>query len=140
MSASNAIAKSRYERFQEVLRAAAADSPSDYGGLGPFWELPLETLLTATLHGVRLIAPESAKTGSCCGHAAAEPQGSRGDRSGLVQGLRGEPPFDGTRFPRLPWGGRTLSAADIAMIAERSFAAPSARSRRSLSRIFAPVS
>ena len=110
--------KNRYDRFREALRAAAGDSTSDYGGLGPFWELPLDRLLTATLHGVRLIAPESAKGGSCCAHAAAGPEQSRADRSGLIQGLRGEPPFDGSRFPRLPWGGRAVAPADIATIAE----------------------
>jgi tyrosinase len=118
MSTPDAVAKSRYERFRDALREAAGDSASDYGGLGPFWELPLPALLTASLHGVRLIAPESIKAGSCCSHGAGEAQRSRSERSGLVQGLRGEPPFDGSRFPRLPWGGRAVDAADIASIAE----------------------
>ena len=40
------------------------------------------------------------------------------DRSGLIQGLRGEPPFDGSRFPRLPWGGRPVPDEGINLIAE----------------------
>lgn len=113
-----AIEKSRYHRFQELLRAAAGDSAADYGGLGPFWELPLDQLLNASLHGVRLIAPEDEGGHSCCAHRTEDPHTTRADRSGLIQGLRGEPPFDGSRFPRLPWGGRPLAAADIDTIAE----------------------
>jgi len=113
------VAKSRYQQFQDLLRSAAGGRPSDYGGLGPFWELPLERLLTATLYGVRLIAPEddTAKH-SCCTPQSSGPAESRAARSGLIQGLRGDPPFDGARFPRLPWGGRALAAADIRLIAE----------------------
>ena len=112
------VEKSRYQRFQELLRAAAGDSASDYGGLGPLWELPLDQLLTASLYGVRLIAPEEQAKPSCCAHHADDLRASRADRSGLIQGLRGEPPFDGTKFPRLPWGGRALADSDINLIAE----------------------
>lgn len=119
MSTPAAVGSGRYQRIQNALREAAGDSSSDYGGLGPFWELPLDQLLTATLYGVRLIAPESAKTtASCCSHADGGAGESRADRSGLVQGLRGESPFDGTRFPRLPWGGQAVSADEIALVAE----------------------
>jgi tyrosinase len=118
MSIPAAVGKGRFQRIQEVLREAAGDSPSDYGGLGPLWELPLEQLLTAALYGVRLIAPESVAPASCCSHTSAGAGETRADRSGLVQGLRGDPPFDGSRFPRLPWGGRAVSAADVAMVAD----------------------
>src|SRR3954469_9246021 len=118
MSASNAAGVSRYQRFQDALRHAAGDSPSDHGGLGAFWTLPLEQLLNASLYGVRLIAPASQAGGSCCSHNAQAPATTRADRSGLIQGLRGAAPFDGTRFPRLPWGGRAVPAADIEAIAE----------------------
>lgn len=110
-------AKNRYEQFRDLLRTAAGDSPSDYGGLGPFWELPLDRLLDARLYGVRLIAPEDDATSSCCSHQATGPRESRARRSGLIQGLRGEPPFDGSRFPRLPWGGRAVTDEGIALIA-----------------------
>jgi tyrosinase len=117
MPPTDTASRSRYEQFREILRTAAAGSTSDYDGLGPFWDLPLERLLTATLFGVRLIAAEEEKH-SCCSHMASASAQSRAARSGLVQGLRGDAPFDGTRFPRLPWGGRAVAAADVAMIAE----------------------
>lgn len=57
---------------------------------------------------------------SCCtppsAPAAAPPQRGRGAASGLVKGLKGEAPFDGNPFPRLPWGGRALAAQDIALV------------------------
>jgi tyrosinase len=40
----------------------------------------------------------------------------RGAASGLVKGLKGESPFDGSQFPRLPWGGQAVSASDIQFI------------------------
>ena len=82
MSTPAAVGKGRFQRIQEVLREAAGDSPSDYGGLGPLWELPLEQLLTAALYGVRLIAPASATTASCCSHTSAGTGETRADRSG----------------------------------------------------------
>jgi len=66
-------------------------------------------------------APEEA---SCCGGGGGKggedspprKDPGRGERSGLIQGLRGQFPFDGTQFPRLPWGGAEVSAADIQLI------------------------
>ena len=118
MSTPEIAAESRYQHFRNALREAAGDSTSDYGGLGPFWELPLDRLLEASLYGVRLIAPEDEAKPSCCAHRGSAPGGSRADRSGLIQGLRADPPFDGSRFPRLPWGGSAVPAGDIALIAE----------------------
>ena len=116
--ATPALAKDRYQQFRELLRDAAGKSPSDYGGLGPFWDLPLDRLLAANVYGVRLIAPEEDTKHSCCAHDVSQTRASRADRSGLVQGLRGEPPFDGSRFPRLPWGGTPVPDAGIALIAD----------------------
>jgi tyrosinase len=116
-----------YDRVREILDAAAGDSTADYEGVGRFWHLPLEELKELRIQGVRLIAaPESASRSSCCcsGSAASpEPAESstkpgRGAASGLVQGLRGEAPFDGSRFPRLPWGGQPVGDDDIRVIAE----------------------
>src|SRR5262245_59583318 len=101
MPTSNTAAQNRFEQVRNILREAAGDSTSDYGGLGPPWELPRDRLLTASLYGVRSIAPEAdAKPSTCCAHEASTARQSRADRSGLIHGLRGEPPFDGTRFPR----------------------------------------
>src|SRR5690242_13348227 len=114
MSKPETAAPVSYQRVREILQAAGGSS--DYGGLGPLWELPLPRLLDASLYGVRLVAPEETRH-SCCSHVSA-PAESRSSRSGLVQGLRGEAPFDGTHFPRLPWGGKPLAPADIELIAE----------------------
>jgi tyrosinase len=103
--------ESRYGRVKAILSAAAGDSSSDYGGLGAFWELPLDALVGAEIYGVRLIAP--AAVTSCCGHGNRRSAGS-----GLVQALRGEPPFDGGRFPPFMWGGNRVAEGDIAFIAD----------------------
>jgi tyrosinase len=97
-----------YGRVKAILEAAAGTSTSTYGGMGRFWNLDLESFKQARIFGIRLIAPEPA---SCCG-------GSRSADSGLIKGLRGEPPFDGERFPPLPWGGSRVAEADIAFIAD----------------------
>jgi tyrosinase len=111
------MSKQQYERVKAILTTAAGDSPADYAGLGRFGDLPADRFLTATLYGIPLIAPaEGVK--SCCSPGGDAPQQSRSERSGLITGLRGEAPFDGLRFPRLPWGGTAVSESDIAFIAE----------------------
>ena len=102
----------RYAQVKALLNEAAT-APADYGcGAKPFWELPLPDFVAFSLYGVRVIASEPAKT--CCGHDT----GTRSDASGLIKGLRGADPFDGSRFPRLPWKGKVVSDDDIALIAE----------------------
>ena len=104
-----------YDRVKEILAAAAGDSAADYGGLGRFWELPLDRLLDAKLYTIPLIAPETRK--SCCSHTP-DPCATRSARSGLILGLRGAAPFDGAQFPRLPWGGTPVAEEDIQLIAD----------------------
>src|SRR5262245_30677988 len=106
----------RYEKVKEILDRAAAGSTVDYDGLGPFWRLPFERFLQFELNGVRLIAAAEAPVHSCCHDA--ETGTSRSARSGLIRGLRGETPFDGTQFPRLPWGGQSVPADEIGFIAD----------------------
>lgn len=43
---------------------------------------------------------------------------ARSSASGLILGLKGLAPFDGTQFPRLPWGGSAVASADIDFIAQ----------------------
>lgn len=109
----------RYERVVEILDRAAAGSESDYGGAGRFW-VPLSNLLDARVHGVQMIAPEepAEQACSCCAPAQSggPPFPGRGAKSGLVRGLRGQAPFDGTQFPRLPWGGSAVAPDDIELI------------------------
>ena len=103
--------ESRYARVKAILEAAAGNSASNYGGLGRFWDLPLDALVEAKVFGVRLIAP--AAQASCCGHGE-----SRSTGSGLIHALRGAPPFDGNRFPPFMWDGSRVAEEDIAFIAE----------------------
>lgn len=125
----------RRRRFQDIMDAAAAGSQADYEGYGRFWNLPLPQLRRLVLYGIPMFLgadaddgepgpPEPGDSGgaSCC-HAADsscgdEPGGAsgRGAASGMVRGLRGEPPFDGSQFPPLPWGGTPVAGADIAFI------------------------
>ena len=108
-SASRKIA-GRYQQVTAILNKAAGNSTSIYGGAGRFWDAGIDQFKQARVYGVPMIAPESAA--SCCG------DDSRSARSGLIQGLRGEPPFDGNRFPPLMWGGERVADADIRFIAD----------------------
>lgn len=122
----NEAGQTRFERVREILRDAADGREAAYGGL-PLWEFSREKLLDAKLYGIQLIAPEpgaageaAASSSSCCAHhvaGAVESQG-RAARSGLVQGLRGEPPFDGSQFPPLPWGGKPVAPEQIQFIGD----------------------
>ncbi|HET9183977.1 MAG TPA: tyrosinase family protein [Candidatus Angelobacter sp.] len=104
-------------RVREILRAAAGGNDNAFGGL-PLWEFSRERLLNAKLHGILLIASEK-EAHSCCGHAKnAETGIQRGARSGLIRGLRGQPPFDGSQFPQLPWQRTPVGAEDIQEISD----------------------
>ncbi len=134
-------ATTRFERVREILDRAAGASAADYGGLGRFWHLPLSELAELRLQGVRLIAAKGGGHSCCHGAAAgagaaaggsagsggshagatagtAEPSPGRGAASGLIQGLRGQAPFDGSRFPRLPWGGAAVPEEQIRFISD----------------------
>lgn len=102
-----------YPQVQAILRDAAEGAPPN-ALLGEFWELPLAEFVTLELGDERLIAPAS--TGSCCGSGSAS--GARSARSPLIRGLEGKRPFDGTQYPRIPWGGSAVSEDDIARIAQ----------------------
>lgn len=93
---------SRYQKVRQVLDQAAGTSTAEYQGYGRFWNLPLAEFLAVEIYGQRMIAPEGTP--------------GRGAASGLIQGLSGQSPWDGSQFPRLPWGGQAVSASDIALI------------------------
>ncbi|HEV2802896.1 MAG TPA: tyrosinase family protein [Pyrinomonadaceae bacterium] len=59
-------------------------------------------------------ASASASTGDVTPGKARSP--GRGAASGLIKGLKGQYPFDGTQFPRLPWGGSAVKPSDIHFI------------------------
>ena len=114
----------RYDRVVEILDRAAGSTETEYGGAGSRFWFPLADLLEARVHGVAMIAPEEKAEDACpcCVPAAKSGDGppfpGRGAKSGLVRGLRGQAPFDGTRFPRLPWGGKTVAPDDIELISD----------------------
>lgn len=103
---------SRFARVQQILRDAAHGRPAAYGGQR-LWEYTRDQLVEAELYGLRLVA--AAGEGACgCGCAAET--GARSARSPLIQGLRGQTPFDGSQFLQLPWGGQPLSCDEIDFI------------------------
>lgn len=110
----------RYEQVKDILDRAAGDGAVDYDGLGRFWHLPLSQLLEVKVYGVRMIAsPEVAPSGCChSDNADGESSTTRSAKSGLVRGLRGEAPFDGTQYPPLPWGGQAVPDEEILFISE----------------------
>jgi tyrosinase len=109
----------RYEQVKQILDRAAAGSLADYDGLGAFWHKPLPQLLELELHGIRLIAPAEAPVASCChGGGADSAAESRSARSGLIRGLRGQAPFDGSQYPQFMWGGKTVSEEEVGLIAD----------------------
>jgi tyrosinase len=108
----------RYEKVRQILDRAAAGSKVDYDGHGQFWHLSLPKLLEVEIAGVRMIAPVKAPAPSCCHPVAATEAESRGARSGLIRGLRGQAPFDGTKYPPLPWGGKPVPESGIGFISD----------------------
>jgi tyrosinase len=122
-------APSRHARFRQIMNAAAGSAHADYQGHGRFWELPLPQLRQFELYGIPMMRSGTPGPGAapcCCPAPAAPSTGATappapvggGDDAGLVRGLRGQSPFDGTQFPPLPWGGTRVAEADIRFIAQ----------------------
>ncbi len=87
--------------------AAAATGPTGPADpLGDFWDLPLPAFLALRLGG-------AADRAGLVRRGMLRRRHGRGARSALVRGLRGLAPFDGTQYPRLPWGRSPVAAADI---------------------------
>lgn len=124
--------QSRYEQVRLILDKAQGSTCPDYDGYHRFWDQPYEELIAMKLYGVQMFvldAPTSKSTAkhSCCHSSAPDDDQStaqkalKGDpeASGLIRGLKGEFPFDGTQFPRLLWSAKSeVAAADIQLIAE----------------------
>ena len=68
-------------------------------------------------HGPSAPPAPPATTPSPC-HSSKGRSSGRGAASGLIIGLKGECPFDGTQFPRLPWEGSAVSPSDIHLISD----------------------
>ena len=104
---------SRFEEIQDLLKTAAGGDAAAFAGV-TIWDLPYERLLATKLVGLPLIEATQTPAKSCCGGTAKSVQ----NRSALLLGLRGEQPFDGSQFPRLPWGRPPLAADSIALVEE----------------------
>lgn len=90
-----------YEHVQNILGTAAGGASPVHDGNGRFWEKTLAEFQTLTIYGQQLIAN-------------AGP--NRGRNSALVKALKGEAPFDGTLFSRMPLGRAPVSPATIVWI------------------------
>src|SRR6201999_447639 len=107
----------RFARVRRILDDAANGAEADYGlGPTPFWQVDLDHLLKLSIFGVRLIAPPTQSP--CCAEDGVAY--CRSAASGLIKGLRGEAPFDGSRLPRPPRGKGADEPAedDILFIAD----------------------
>jgi tyrosinase len=96
--------------IQHLLEESASGNPAAYGGLS-LWTFTRDQLLAAELGGLPLISIAPPKKSCCSGAVCAAV-------SSLLLGLRGEQPFDGSQFPRLPWGKAPMSDGDIQRIAD----------------------
>ena len=90
--------------MRQILNVAAGSAEPAYDGQGRFWNRSLPEFEATTIYGIAMIAPPGTP--------------DRGAASGLVRGLRGEWPFDGTQFPPLPWGGTRVAPPDIQLISD----------------------
>ena len=98
-------------RWQPVLPAGG--EAAAFGGIA-LWSLPHDQFIAAKLMGLQLI--DTKKAGHSCCHSTASAVDTSG--SALLLGLRGHQPFDGSQFPRLPWGRPAMAESEIAEIAD----------------------
>lgn len=135
----------RFSEVKNILDSIQGNTIPDYQGLKAFW-CKRSTFLKAVLYGQRMIAPgpchdeghQNPATGGCCGPSSENkstegcwptgggrsPQNggkkdtSRSEQSGIIKGLRGQAPFDGSIFPPLLWDAqRRATASEINTIA-----------------------
>jgi hypothetical protein len=104
---------SRFTQVRELLEKAAGGDAAAFGGVA-LWNLPYDQLIAAKLMGLPLIEAKKAAH-SCCKSGASNADASG---SALLLGLRGQQPFDGSQFPRLPWGRAAMAESEIAEIEE----------------------
>jgi len=115
-----------HERFRQIMEAAAGTALADYGGYGKFWNLPLPALRQFELYGTAMMRPAddmppgdpvAVESSYHISPASVGAPRASSESAGLILGLRGKFPFDGTQFPPLPWGGRRVAEPDILLIA-----------------------
>jgi hypothetical protein len=97
------VAQTRWQRVRAILDLATGTGQPMHGGAGRFWNKPLAEFLQLSVYGLRVIAP---------------PQPNRGQNSNPIKALKGQAPFDGTAFLRMPLGRPPVSDADITFISQ----------------------
>lgn len=95
--------ETRLEAVRRILNAASDQifpgNPS-HSGLGRFWNLSRDQFVNAVVYGEPVIVL------------------GKPDDSALIKALKGLPPFDGSRFSRMPLGRPPVSDVDIKFIAK----------------------
>jgi hypothetical protein len=101
-SLAEAAVGTSFQDVQDILNKAAGDGAPLHQDNGRFWNLALSDFRKLTVYGVQVIADKGP---------------DRGANSGLIQALKGEPPFgpDGS-FPRMPLNRPPVSPDNIALI------------------------
>ena len=88
-------------RVRRILDAAVGFGTPNHDGQGRFWNRPLSEFVVLSILQQPLIAP---------------PGPNRGANSNLVKALKGEAPFDGSDFPRMPLNCQPVAPEHIAFI------------------------
>lgn len=92
--------ETRLESVRRILDAATGGRNPRHGGMGRFWNKPLQEFINATIYDEKVIVL------------------GRPEDSALIRSLKGVSPFDGSKFPRMPIGGPYVNDADISFIAQ----------------------
>ena len=95
---------SRFDQVRSALEKAASGNPQAFGGM-ELWSMSRDQMVASSLMGLPLIEVKK-PVHSCCKSSATAPD-SNG--SALLNGLRGQVPFDGSQFPRLTSAGNLHS-------------------------------
>ena len=120
------------EQFQEVDASIYANPETKKTGSGSFAAQNSRNSRTTSqpVSGKSCCTPSGGGGSANAGNAHSSADGTdgqasaqtsypgRGAASGLIKGLKGEAPFDDTRFGRLPLGGSVVSAKDINFISQ----------------------
>jgi hypothetical protein len=91
----------RFDRVRELLNVAVGTAQPYHSGSGTFWNLARADFLQTFVYGLRAVETEGE---------------NRGARSNLIKALKGEAPFDGTEYERMPAGRPAMAPPDIAFI------------------------
>ncbi|QEL13645.1 ferritin-like domain-containing protein [Limnoglobus roseus] len=92
---------SRVLKVRQLLDTAVGDGNPSHSGKKKFWNLPVATFLTTKVYGLNVVET----TGD-----------NRGSRSNMIKALKGEAPFDGSEFERMPQDRPPVAPEDIAFI------------------------